>query len=110
MPHCLSQEKYMPFNLYANVIFSLNMIISLNDCSNNIMQPPKTKNPYKTKVLYGSNAFRYFQNKRVRVVSSRIELEYQVPETCVLSIVLRDQFSRTSSLGFPAGGKFTGKL
>ncbi len=26
------------------------------------------------------------------VVPSRIELEYQVPETCVLSIVLRDQF------------------
>ncbi len=25
------------------------------------------------------------------VVPSRIELEYQVPETCVLSIVLRDQ-------------------
>ena len=25
------------------------------------------------------------------MVSSRIELEYQVPETCVLSIVLRDQ-------------------
>ena len=26
------------------------------------------------------------------VASSRIELEYQVPETCVLSIVLRGQF------------------
>ena len=27
------------------------------------------------------------------VVPSRIELEYQVPETCVLSIVLRDQLT-----------------
>ena len=27
------------------------------------------------------------------VVSPRIELGYQVPETCVLSIVLRDLFS-----------------
>ena len=28
------------------------------------------------------------------VVPSRIELEYQVPETCVLSIVLRDQYGQ----------------
>lgn len=29
--------------------------------------------------------------KNSKVVSPRIELGYQVPETCVLSIVLRDQ-------------------
>ena len=35
----------------------------------------------------------YFQAALLKfVVPSRIELEYQVPETCVLSIVLRDQF------------------
>ena len=29
----------------------------------------------------------------LEVVSSGIEPEYQVPETCVLSVVLRDQFN-----------------
>ena len=34
------------------------------------------------------------------VVPSRIELEYQVPETCVLSIVLRDQDDKTTGKNF----------
>ena len=34
------------------------------------------------------------------VVPSRIELEYQVPETCVLSVVLRDQKGKTTGKNF----------
>ena len=37
------------------------------------------------------------------VASSRIELEYQVPETCVLSIVLRDQSGKTTGKNFGTG-------
>ena len=44
-------------------------------------------------VIIMFNAFHYISIKHCNgfVASSRIELEYQVPETCVLSIVLRGQ-------------------